>query len=306
MFVNVFLAGSATLIFEDATHPDFPTAIENIDLTLYGFGRYDVFFVSGREQTVDGWGATEAVYRSDFTSDVFPNVSDSSEFSHLIKREIVRALNANSILFISGLSSPGTQTFEHHTNIEGGQQILLPYLLKTTGGINSIEGTFATKSIATGEWGTDDLVGNLFNASLNAGSSAHYWGIVTDSMHEIVLIDIKPGGDDNCVNINGNGVIPVAVLGSADFDVNDINIDTLSFAGLAVRVKGNDARQCSVEDVSGDFTTPEGAPDGHPDLVCQFVDDPMSWNPGDGTATLTGELLDVTLFEGTDSICIVP
>ena len=34
-----------------------------------------------------------------------------------------------------------------------------------------------------------------------------------------VAIDIKPGSDPNCFNNNGNGVIPVAILGSASFDV---------------------------------------------------------------------------------------
>lgn len=87
---------------------------------------------------------------------------------------------------------------------------------------------------------------------------------------------------------------------------NNVDMSTLSFAGLDVRVRGNDARQCSVEDVSGDFTVPQGSPDGYPDLVCQFVDDPTRWLPDDGTATLTGKLFDGTSIKGIDSICIVP
>jgi hypothetical protein len=122
-----------------------------------------------------------------------------------------------------------------------------------------------------------------------------------------INIDIKPGSDPNCININGNGVIPVAILGSDDFDVSQIDVETLNFAGLGVRVKGNGNPQCSIEDVSGDFTSPEGAPDGYPDLVCQFVDDASAWVADDeATATLTGNLLDGTLFKGNDSICIVP
>ena len=57
---------------------------------------------------------------------------------------------------------------------------------------------------------------------------------------------------------------------------------------------------------SGDFTTPEGTPDGFPDLVCQFADDPEQWSPGDDIATLTGALFDGTLIEGSDTICVVP
>jgi hypothetical protein len=120
--------------------------------------------------------------------------------------------------------------------------------------------------------------------------------VVTAPVRE-VGIDIKPGSYPNSFNINGNGVIPVAVLGSDTFDVTEIDASTLSFAGLDVRVKGNDDPQCSIKDTNGD---------GYDDLVCQFVDDPDTWIPVDDTATLTGQLNDGTAFYGTDSINIVP
>jgi hypothetical protein len=111
-----------------------------------------------------------------------------------------------------------------------------------------------------------------------------------------VDIDVKPGSDPNCFNINGHGVIPVAILGSANFDVNEIDVGTLLFGGLEVRVRGN-GPLCHVEDTDADQ---------FPDLVCQFQDDADAWLEGDATATLTGELLDGTRFQGTDQICIVP
>ncbi|UCF38057.1 MAG: hypothetical protein JSU96_04155, partial [Acidobacteriota bacterium] len=112
-----------------------------------------------------------------------------------------------------------------------------------------------------------------------------------------VEIDIKPGSDPNCFNINGHGIIPVAINGSASFDVSGIDISTLIFAGLEVRTKGNGTPQCSFQDWNGD---------GYEDLVCQFVDNPDFWNPGIGEATLTGELFDGRLFDGTDYICVQP
>jgi len=120
-----------------------------------------------------------------------------------------------------------------------------------------------------------------------------------------VSIDIKPGSYPNCMNVNNHGVIPVAILGSEEFEVSTIDVSTLSFAGLEVRVKGNDLPQCSLEDVSGDFNSPEGAPDGYPDLVCHFIDDEAQWEPGESTATVTGQLNDGRSMEGTDEICIV-
>jgi len=118
------------------------------------------------------------------------------------------------------------------------------------------------------------------------------------------LIDIKPGSYPNAININGNGVIPVAVLGSADFVVDQIviNGDTPTFAGLAVRVKPNGLYQYSIKDISG----PEGVPDGYDDLVCQFVDDPDLWKAGNDVAELTGYLKNGTQFAGSDFITVVP
>ena len=121
-----------------------------------------------------------------------------------------------------------------------------------------------------------------------------------------INIDIKPGSYPNCININGHGLITVAILGSETFDPNQINISTLKFAGLDVRVKGNSNPQCSFEDVSGDFNDPSGLPDGYDDLVCHFLDNTDTWSPNNGTATITGALLDGTPIEGTDTICIVP
>jgi hypothetical protein len=112
-----------------------------------------------------------------------------------------------------------------------------------------------------------------------------------------VSIDIKPSSDPNCFNQNGHGVIPVAVIGSNDFDVSQIDTSTLFFGGLEVRVRGNSDPRCSLSDVNDDGTW---------DLVCQFEDDSNLWAPGDGEATLSGELLDGTKIKGTDSICVVP
>jgi hypothetical protein len=112
-----------------------------------------------------------------------------------------------------------------------------------------------------------------------------------------VDIDIKPGSDPNCFNVNGRGVIPVAVLGSESFDVANIDQTTLSFGGLAVRVRGNRYPQCSGEEVNAD---------GFLDLVCHFQDDADAWVSGDDTATLSGQLLDGKTFEGSDTICLVP
>ena len=114
----------------------------------------------------------------------------------------------------------------------------------------------------------------------------------------LVDVDIKPGSDPNCFNINGHGVIPVAILGSDTFDVAEINSSSLTFGDLIVRVRGKKGPLCGFEDTNGD---------GFIDLVCHFEDDGTGeWETGDGEAAVTGKLYDETPFLGTDSICIVP
>jgi hypothetical protein len=44
-----------------------------------------------------------------------------------------------------------------------------------------------------------------------------------------IAIDIKPDGDDNPINPNSQGDIPVAILGAPGFDVADIDVTTLAF-----------------------------------------------------------------------------
>jgi hypothetical protein len=92
-------------------------------------------------------------------------------------------------------------------------------------------------------------------------------------------------------------VIPVAILGSADFDASEIDTYSLTFDGLTVRVRGNRGPLCSSEDSNGD---------GFMDLVCHFDDNPDYWLEGDDTGTVSGALFDGIEFEGSDSICVVP
>ena len=157
-------------------------------------------------------------------------------------------------------------------------------------------------------WTSEEIDGSAWRMSMNCAcwdyqdkqTEWHAWAVHDGDVAlapEPVTIDIKPGSDPNCFNINGHGVIPVAVLGDAAFDVATIDVSTLSFGGLDVRVRGNKGPMCNLDDVNLD---------GFYDLVCQFEDIPDYWEPGEDDATLTGTLLDGTSIEGTDSICIVP
>lgn len=109
-----------------------------------------------------------------------------------------------------------------------------------------------------------------------------------------VTIDIKPGSDPSCFNNNGHGIIPVAILGSATFDVNNVNVTTITLQGLPVAVRGNK----SLASYS-DFNS-----DGFTDLVVKFEDQDGTFTKGDGFATLNGNLKDGTPFFGVGDICV--
>ncbi len=112
-----------------------------------------------------------------------------------------------------------------------------------------------------------------------------------------VDIDVKPGSDRNPINLKSHGVIPVAINGSADFSVLDVDFDTLLFEGLELGLKCKQGPHCGFKDWDQD---------GHLDAVCHFESDAENWAGGRTMATLTGQLFDGALFMGMDNIELVP
>ncbi len=123
-----------------------------------------------------------------------------------------------------------------------------------------------------------------------------------------VAIDIKPGSFPNSINLSSGGATPVAILGSATFDVTLIDQTTLTLGTAGVKTVGRKDPHvlCSIQDVSGDFSAgPEGAPDGFNDLVCHFITIAIVPESGDTEAKLSGDFISGGSLEGTDSTNIV-
>jgi hypothetical protein len=128
---------------------------------------------------------------------------------------------------------------------------------------------------------------------LDSGGSS-YVGLdgimVTEPAPEViqVSIDVRPGSDD-CINIDGNGVVPVVLYGSAEFDVQNIDPASLRLGSAAVNGRTH------VSDKNGD---------GYLDVKGHFRIGETGLQAGDTRVALTGVLEDGTAFEGVDTVCV--
>ncbi len=117
-----------------------------------------------------------------------------------------------------------------------------------------------------------------------------------------VVIDIKPGSFPNSINLRKQGVTPVAVLTTDDFDASTIDPATVRFEGVSpVKWKMQDVKEIwnpGLEVFEGD---------GDLDLLLHFSTPALAGvlEVTDTEATLVGETTDGALFFGTDSLRIV-
>ncbi len=112
-----------------------------------------------------------------------------------------------------------------------------------------------------------------------------------------VPIDIKPGSSPNSINLGSSGVVPVAILSTADFDAATVNAASVTLAGANVRLKGKSGNVGSLEDVNGD---------GLLDLVVQVNTEALDLVAGTTQAEVTGLTMSGLPFRGSDSVNIVP
>ncbi len=111
-----------------------------------------------------------------------------------------------------------------------------------------------------------------------------------------INIDIKPGNDAIApINPKSRGKIPVALLGSTEFLVTDVDTSTLTFGH-----SGNEASLAKCHepgDVNGDV---------FPDMLCHFENQDAKFEATDDEAILRGHLDDGRKFEGRSWLKVVP
>lgn len=105
-----------------------------------------------------------------------------------------------------------------------------------------------------------------------------------------VQIDIKPGSDQNTINLKSKGVVPVAILTTGDFDAATVDPATVEFAGAK-------PERWNIEDIDGD---------GDDDLIFYFRTQDLELDQDSTEATLTAKLWNQEEVSGTDQVRIVP
>jgi peptide/nickel transport system substrate-binding protein len=104
-----------------------------------------------------------------------------------------------------------------------------------------------------------------------------------------MMIDICPYQYPNVINLNGRGMVKVAVLSSAWFCAINVDRKTVRFAGAA-------PISFSITDLNGD---------GLGDVVFFFKASALKLDPGSTHATLTAKTFDGKYWSASDSVLVV-
>ncbi len=145
-------------------------------------------------------------------------------------------------------------------------------------------------------------------------SDGEQFGDLTLDIEEIeIAIDIKPQSCPNPLNVKSKGVLPVAILGTENFDVTEIDPES-------VLLEGTPPIRCALEDVGASYKPIDktdcydcstAGPDEILDLILHFNTQEIILALGDiedGACialTLTGNLLDGTPIEGKGLVLIL-
>ncbi|MDT8304006.1 MAG: hypothetical protein RQ760_21165 [Sedimentisphaerales bacterium] len=205
----------------------------------------------------------------------------------------------SGLLFVSGTANLRSGAFassvyvqyEGRLNIYSGTVDLLISVSRETLGTTIYGTDFAVDSgtiDSDGNW-TPDLMGTL-TGKYEDGTDIDLW-ILSDTSIKLVdieneendglIIDIKPGSDENVINLKSRGVVPVAVMTTEDFQAGNINPDSVEFAGASpVR-----SSLCDVDN------------DGDMDMLFHFRTQMLNLDETSTEATLTAMLKSLSMLK---------
>ena len=145
-------------------------------------------------------------------------------------------------------------------------------------------------AVSKGIWGFGDFVSGPSPYRYIGDGTQEGVGFWIANLPLQVEVRIKPGGFPNSINPRSRGVVPVAILGSDNFDVTDVDVTTLRFVPLNAAPSHGLPH---LEDVNLD---------GRMDLVSHYRMRSTGISCGDESATLTGETINGRMIAGSDSI----
>jgi hypothetical protein len=138
------------------------------------------------------------------------------------------------------------------------------------------------ESVLKGTYENGDLINLLFLSDVPIFLRYPDTGITT------IDIDIRPYSNNNCINLDIKGFVPVAVLTTDDFDAATVDPATVEFAGAAPvcwRLRDVDR-------------------DGDDDMILHFRIQELNLDQDSTEATLTGQTTQGILIEGSDEVQI--
>ena len=160
------------------------------------------------------------------------------------------------------------------------------------------------------QFSVDPYDGGVLTGIYGNGDSIYLWFLsdvpiylttVTPAPEMTMTIDIKPGNEQNNINLKSNGVVPVAILTTDNFDAVTVDPATAQFAGAT-------PERWKLEDVDDD---------GDNDMLFHFRTQELNLDQDSTKATLTAQLksqitarstqqvIGGTIVSGTDKVQII-
>ena len=141
--------------------------------------------------------------------------------------------------------------------------------------LNNIFGTKSASSTATAVTGLRSAVmflGISLGLTTTASMASSHL-LTTAPVPGTMSIDLLPGNPENTIDLGRLRVISIAILGSAHFDVNDLNPRTLKLRAVSQNLAGkSDKSLCRQLDINED---------SYMDLLCDFKIIGFKIQPGD-------------------------
>jgi hypothetical protein len=243
----------------------------------------DIFDGSIGDRIISNGNAQVTFYGGDIGGDIFSGLARNGRWDISIITFVGAdfAINGNPVNFgdlASDYAIPGTEPFWGDSCMTG---------------------------VITGTLANGDTLNNTFYLVEDADIT-----FITAPEPAIeVAVDIKPGSCPNPLNVRSKGVLPVAVLGTKDFDVKAIDVASIRLAGIGPDRSSYEDVAAPVSDTNDCDRITDG-PDGFLDLTLKFetqriVEAVGDVNDGDQVQLeLIGVLFDETPIEGADCILI--